>query len=728
MYFRPVAAAPPTLSRVARWVIGAAVALNVATILGVATMALNLYVYQLPAKQGTLDTYFPGTQKIVQFQYMSFNAEGQLIDWAIPTNSTFDDDGPVLTWEPSSINPDSRPLVVESPLQSIVDSNSMRIALGEVPSTMVTTSTGYLDQSLNSNVLTFEYSTHLPGSRKFIPDPRIFNLIINSTDYILEHVPSPLAGMSFYNVIGFTLSNLTGYLENVVTGPAPGTPFGSATLGGDGKVLLSQIPELGSSGIPIYGGWNAATNTPFLTNSTCISNASFIYYVTASGNTTLGGLTPWYSGDKAVCINGTWIQVHVQAVDSFMGRTGNVISQSGDYNSTMIASTVGTVADALNAQFVTAFGPSPYLPNSNSFSGDGNILISGFALSLQLKGGFPLVNNYIPYFMCNATVDQTGRLNSASSCQAIISITGTNNRVTATNVNGYVVLTTPQDTATTSAVTFGSVTTPTLFLNGKTVTSIGAGTTTIPDVGTADFVMTAGAQSVAGVKSFTDTPETRKGVGVHLYDANDQFYVEISADPAAAEDTLFYTPPKNGNPGEVLTYVSSGTTTWQAPATPTVSFLPTFYTVTPASVTGTTQTSLYGAGTGSLTIPANTLSAGKRIKARLGCTWTDAGGGAITLTVYMGATQIASAPALGNAGAARDSIYVDVLVRSVSGTTASIVTDGVATRQFNSYTQFGTSTAVSVATNVANAFSVRGQFGGTGSTFQCYLATMDYKQ
>ena len=62
------------------------------------------------------------------------------------------------------------------------------------------------------------------------------------------------------------VKSLTGALTataGVVTSVPLGAANGVATLGGDGKVPSGQLPTMGSS---YKGTWNAATNTPTITN------------------------------------------------------------------------------------------------------------------------------------------------------------------------------------------------------------------------------------------------------------------------------------------------------------------------------------------------------------------------------------------------------------------------------------------------------------------------------
>ena len=75
-----------------------------------------------------------------------------------------------------------------------------------------------------------------------------------------------------------------------------GVATGVATLGVDGRLTTDQIPSSLTGAIVFQGGWNAATNTPTLSNGT--GTTGYQYIVTTPGNRDLGaGNVAYASGD-----------------------------------------------------------------------------------------------------------------------------------------------------------------------------------------------------------------------------------------------------------------------------------------------------------------------------------------------------------------------------------------------------------------------------------------------
>lgn len=122
------------------------------------------------------------------------------------------------------------------------------------------------------------------------------------------------------------------------------TANGLATLGGDSKIPMAQMPAamLGAS---IYQGtWNASTNTPTLVTST--GSKGFYYVVSVAGATNLNGITDWKIGDWAIYNGTAWEKVdNTDAVLSVNGQTGAVTVT----NITGNAATVTTINGRLVA-------------------------------------------------------------------------------------------------------------------------------------------------------------------------------------------------------------------------------------------------------------------------------------------------------------------------------------------------------------------------------------------
>lgn len=89
---------------------------------------------------------------------------------------------------------------------------------------------------------------------------------------------------------------------------------------------------------------------------------------------------------------------------------------------------------------------------------------------------------------------------------------------------------------------------------------------TIDDVGaSASFVMTVGAQAIAGIKTFSATPLLKTALDFEDPGAGTNKITMIAPTPLAASYT-FTLPPDDGNFGEFLTTDGAGVTSWASPS------------------------------------------------------------------------------------------------------------------------------------------------------------------
>ena len=145
-------------------------------------------------------------------------------------------------------------------------------------------------------------------------------------------------------ITGGTMSGVT------VTGYIPTTEkaaaLGVATLDAGGTVPLSQIPASIQGGVSYQGTWNAATNTPTLSNG--VGTKGYYYVVSVAGSTNLDGITAWNVGDWAI-FNGTvWQKVdNTDAVTSVNGYTGTVVLTQTDISGTVPTSRTLTAGTGL---------------------------------------------------------------------------------------------------------------------------------------------------------------------------------------------------------------------------------------------------------------------------------------------------------------------------------------------------------------------------------------------
>jgi hypothetical protein len=124
---------------------------------------------------------------------------------------------------------------------------------------------------------------------------------------------------------GAKVRNLEGVLtgtSGVVNSLAINVPNGIPQLDGSGKILVNQLPN---SVMEYKGSWNAATNTPTLTNGT--GNAGDVYLCEVAGTVNFGaGPIAFFVGDQVVYSGSIWQRAS--------GATGTVtsvaVTESGD--------------------------------------------------------------------------------------------------------------------------------------------------------------------------------------------------------------------------------------------------------------------------------------------------------------------------------------------------------------------------------------------------------------
>jgi len=119
-----------------------------------------------------------------------------------------------------------------------------------------------------------------------------------------------------------------------------GAANGVATLDASGKVPTAQVNV---SGLNYLGTWDAATNTPALTNGT--GNVGDFYKVSTAGSHDFGaGVIAFAVGDWVIYEGGVWQQVggH-EAVASVNSKTGAVVLTAADVGAVPAVGTVAVV-------------------------------------------------------------------------------------------------------------------------------------------------------------------------------------------------------------------------------------------------------------------------------------------------------------------------------------------------------------------------------------------------
>ncbi len=151
-----------------------------------------------------------------------------------------------------------------------------------------------------------------------------------------------------------------------------GISNGYASLDSGGKIPISQLPN---SVMEYQGLYNASTNTPILING--VGNTGDVYKVSVAG---LGvNSLDFKVNDYAIYNGTTWEKSKGGAddVNSVFSRTGTVVAQNGDYNTSL-------VPDTLNARYQTD-NQKLFNDATSSIQTQLNSKISGTGLDSQIS-------------------------------------------------------------------------------------------------------------------------------------------------------------------------------------------------------------------------------------------------------------------------------------------------------------------------------------------------------
>lgn len=149
--------------------------------------------------------------------------------------------------------------------------------------------------------------------------------VVSTQDYVLIHDADGI-GVREKKIL---VSELLTALGAVSSGQL-GQPNGVATLGSDGKVPTSQLPDAVPGALKYQGTWNASANSPAIPAASS-SNRGFYYAVAVAGTTSLNGEADWQVGDWLVSSGTSWGKVdNSDKVSSVAGKTGVVTLVKGD--------------------------------------------------------------------------------------------------------------------------------------------------------------------------------------------------------------------------------------------------------------------------------------------------------------------------------------------------------------------------------------------------------------
>lgn len=152
-------------------------------------------------------------------------------------------------------------------------------------------------------------------------------------------------------------------LEGVITGTVGvlssvplGAANGVATLDSGGKVPVSQLP---ASVVTYLGTWNAATNTPTLTNG--VGDPGDLYICNVAGTVNFGaGPISFAVGDWVIYGSGTW--------QKSSGQNGTVTSVAASINGNAIGLTGSPITTAGTLAFAFAGNSSQYINGAGNLT------------------------------------------------------------------------------------------------------------------------------------------------------------------------------------------------------------------------------------------------------------------------------------------------------------------------------------------------------------------------
>ena len=325
-----------------------------------------------------------------------------------------------------------------------------------------------------------------------------------------------------------------------------GVANGVATLDSGGQVPLTQLPTAIQGALNYQGSWNASTNTPTLTSS--VGTKGYFYIVSVAGTTNLNGITDWQVGDWAVFNGSIWQKIdNTDAVSSVNGYTGAVVLSYSDVGA---PSTSGT--NATGTWGISISGNAATVTNGVYTTGSyaDPTWITSLAAS-KLTGTVAVANGGT-----NLSSYTVGDLLYASGATTLSKL--------GIGTNGYVLTSSgsaPQWSAQ-SGLSVGTATNLAGGTAGALAYQTGAGSTTFLSLGTANYVLTAGAsapqyvaQSTLSVGSATNATN----IGVTANSTNATMYLTfVSATtgnlPALVNSSISCNP----NTGQITNGIAGG--------------------------------------------------------------------------------------------------------------------------------------------------------------------------
>lgn len=554
---------------------------------------------------------------------------------------------------------------------------------------------------------------------------------------------------------------LIGNAGGTYTAASISTGTGISSAAGSGSITLSNT---------------GVTSVAGTTNQLTVSGATGAVTLSLPSNVSIGGINlSGLTASSFVYVDASKNIASAAATDGqlMIGRTGNtpVLASIGTGSGISVAGGAGSITISNTGVLSISGGVTGLTPNigttgnvtlsgvlnvANGGTGfinytTGDILYANSATTLaklsDIAAGNVLISNGI------GLAPSYGKVGLSTHISGVLPVAngGTNSSTALTNgklmasSGGAIVEGTDAGnpsfqkinlTTTATQITLGTGATVTLSASTPAASRV----YTLPDVGTSSsFVMTDGAQTINGVKSFTSALVERSDVGMVLNNAGNTFGTTLKSASGLGANLTFRMPANLGTAGQVMSTDGAGNLSFitaggggGGSGFEYYQYLATTNLVqNPAT---NTYVTVFPSGTGSLTIPAGTLNAVKSIRFEAyGILSTNSGSqNNILIRVLFGPTanitiaESVGVRPFGNSGVSMR-IIGSLMVRT-TGASGTIV--GAAAVEFSDGGNSGgrnqtrTITGSSVNTTVDNTLDVQLQFTSGSNNFTTIMASV----
>lgn len=569
-----------SLAKQASFYLYVAAGIGAATLaIGAAYLVTSLLTYNviLPMLLFQPPIYYDGDQFVLPLESAVIDIHGRVRNYTEGTNSTIDGFAVEAGGEAVDVEMQDNEITIQLRPRAGVEGSyvcaDVTVTLEGIATTVenglpidAADVTG-AQAALSAQFLTSATATPLTGHRVLAHGAGFVETTATPGEFGVALAPSAVAGQNCTHMQSIEFGSGL-QIDSCVSGPAPGTPGGPATLGMDGIVESSQLTPVFTT--DYFGLWDASTDTPTVV---CGATDRFYYFVSVDGNTTKGSFSVWRAKDVLLCINGTIDRIESVAagVLSFAGRTSVVDSVLGDYSETDIPFGGGTLQDVINAPLVLTQS-DPDLPAAQVLTPvAGETTLADGVVGLADVPFWNQTSNVLSGALKNLQVDQFGRAVYAESVPGMVRrVFGTENQViilddTLTpqpSATGNLSVTIPQTTSRNETVRFNSVS-----VNGSVITcytdfflaAVWINSQTAYNY----FVQTEGAFTLHDNIAVNTQLKIASSAGIRINNAGNNGSLTLRPAPATTGDNDLSLPNSYGAAGALLARTGASETVWQ---------------------------------------------------------------------------------------------------------------------------------------------------------------------